>query len=188
MHQYIYQSLISQEQKFIEEYNSILSKNHLNDFVNYFFMLAERNNFYENFKGCINDMSFIKLNYAYIQILEIVYSFYGFEKSNLQNFKPKENQLYDYFSSHNYDILSDSNYYSDGLITLTKNYEVICTKYLECKLYNKALNITIPLTRRMDNTLFEYFINLYNQGIIKQISFKPDPNTYTDIIPLIIVF
>lgn len=172
-----FDSLISNEQKSIREYNIMLTKNYLNDFVKYFSAVAERNNFYNNYKNCINDMDFIKSNYAYCKILEEVYCFYCFEQSNLQIFRPKENPLYNYFTSRNYDILSDQNYYAYGLITFTTDYEAICTQYVECKLYNKKLGVTIPLIRRMNNTLFSDFITLYAQGVIKKISFRPELET-----------
>lgn len=168
-----YNSLINTENDTITEIRKLLSSTKLTDYLDYFSSFAERNGIYTNFTKWIQDAEYFQANYPYFCIFEALFYFYSFEQTNLREFKPKETALFAYFSQLNMDILEDANYNAYGLITLTDDYEPIFTEHLECRLFNKRLNITIPLSNRMDNTLFKEFFELLAKNLIKTISFRP---------------
>lgn len=150
-----------------------MSKKKIDDCLYYFSNLANRNHIYEALENWIEDFGYFKSNYSYFCVLKACFNFYIFEHQSLQDFNSKENPLYVYFNSQEINLMTDKNYKHYGLISLTSDYEPICTEHLECRLYNKNLDITVPLVRRMDNTLFKDFVELYKQNIIKKIAFRP---------------
>ncbi|MGN0729738.1 hypothetical protein [Treponema sp.] len=168
-----YNSLVNTENDTITEIRKLLSSTKLTDYLEYFASFAERNCIYTNLANWIQDADFFRANYGYFCIFEALFWFYSFEQTNLREFKPKETALFEYFSQHNVDILEDNNYNTYGLITFTDNYEPIFTEHLECRLFNKKLNITIPLSNRLDNDLFKELFELRVKSLIKTISFRP---------------
>lgn len=168
-----YESMINTEMNEIAESTKMLSTKTFQDIVSYFNNEASKSCIFENQKALISDMDFFRSNYSLFKIVEVMFEFYCFEKSFLDDFKPKSNPLFDFLMEREIDILSDKNYYKYGLITLTDEYEPIATEHLECRLYNKTFDFTISLLNRMNNQLFKDFINLYNQGLVKELSFRP---------------
>ena len=168
-----YNSMISTENKIINKAKDMFSKSNLNDFFDYFSSEAKKSCIFDNLENWIIDNHFFKANYCYYCVFEVIYSFFCFEYLNLKDRNIKESPLFLYFENHNTSLLGDKNFTKYGLITLTNDFEPICTEHLECRIFNKSLNITLPLSRKIDNQLFKKFIELYNVGIIKQISFKP---------------
>lgn len=174
-----YNSLINTENDTIKEIRKLLSRTKLTDYLDYFESLAERNCIHTNFTKWIQDAKYFQANYAYFCIFEALFCFYSFEQTNLREFKPKETALFEYYSQHNMDILEDNNYNAYGLITFTNDYEPIFTEHLECRLFNKRLNITISLSNRLDNELFKELFELRAKNLIKIISFRPYYDTPT---------
>ncbi|MCI6891312.1 MAG: hypothetical protein MR852_04715 [Treponema sp.] len=168
-----FNSMISTENKIINKAKDMFSKSNLNDFLDYFSSEAINNNRFEILANWIDDRKFFENNYCYYCVFEAIYNFYCFEYLNLKGRNIKESPLFLYFENHNLSLLGDKNFTKYGLITLTNDFEPICTEHLECRIFYKSLNITLPLSRKIDNQLFKKFIELYNVGIIKQISFKP---------------
>lgn len=168
-----YNNLISTENKIIDKAKEMLLKSTLKDFCVYFSSNAINNNCFEILANWIDDRKFFEKNYCYYCVFEAIYNFYYFEYLSLKDRNIKESPLFLYFENHDSSLLVDKNFTKYGLITLTNDFEPICTEHLECRIFNKPLNITLPLSRKIDNKLFKKFIDLYDTGIIRQISFKP---------------
>lgn len=172
-HSLCYNNLISTENKIIDKAKEMFSKSTINDFFDYFSSEAKKNSTFDTLANWIIDINFFKVNYCYYRVFETIYNFFCFEYLSLKDRNIKESPLFLYFENHNASLLVDKNFTKYGLITLTSDYKPICTDHLECRIFNKSLNITLPLSRKIDNKLFKKFIELYNVGIIKQISSKP---------------
>lgn len=172
-HSQYYNSLISTEERIIDKAKEMSLKSTLEGFYNYFSSKAKENSTFEILEKWINDGEFFKKNYCYYCVFESIYNFYCFEYLSLKDSNIKESPLFLYFENHDRSLLVDKNFTKYGLITLTNDFEPICTEHLECRIFNKPLNITLPLSRKIDNKLFKKFIDLYDTGIIRQISFKP---------------
>jgi len=172
-HSLCYNNLISTENKIIDNAKEMFSKSTINDFFDYFSSEAKKKSTFDTLANWIIDINFFKVNYCYYRVFETIYNFFCFEYLSLKDRNIKESPLFLYFENHNASLLVDKNFIKYGLITLTSDYKPICTDHLECRIFNKSLNITLPLSRKIDNKLFKKFIELYNVGIIKQISFKP---------------
>ena len=172
-HSLYYNSMISTENQNIVKAKEMLLKSTLKDFCDYFSSNAINNNCFEILANWIDDRKFFEKNYCYYCVFEAIYNFYCFEYLSLKDRNIKESPLFLYFENHDRSLLVDKNFTKYGLITLTNDFEPICTEHLECRIFNKPLNITLPLSRKIDNKLFKNFIDLYDTGIIRQISFKP---------------
>lgn len=172
-HSLYYNSMISTENQNIVKAKEMLLKSTLKDFCDYFSSNAINNNCFEILANWIDDRKFFEKNYCYYCVFEAIYNFYCFEYLSLKDRNIKESPLFLYFENHDRSLLVDKNFTKYGLITLTNDFEPICTEHLECRIFNKPLNITLPLSRKIDNKLFKKFIDLYDTGIIRQISFKP---------------
>lgn len=172
-HSLYYNSMISTENQNIVKAKEMLLKSTLKDFFDYFSSNAINNNCFEILANWIDDRKFFEKNYCYYCVFEAIYNFYCFEYLSLKDRNIKESPLFLYFENHDRSLLVDKNFTKYGLITLTNDFEPICTEHLECRIFNKPLNITLPLSRKIDNKLFKNFIDLYDTGIIRQISFKP---------------
>lgn len=173
-HSQYYNSLISTEERIIDKAKEMSLKSTLEDFYNYFSSKAKENSTFEILEKWINDGEFFKKNYCYYCVFETIYNFYCFDYLSLKDRNINESPLFMYFEDNNASLLIDNNFSKYGLLTLTNDYEPICTEHLECRLFYVPLNITIPLSRQIDNELFKKFIEMYNAKTIKQISFKPN--------------
>lgn len=172
----LYEKQIETEKEEISKIQSVLKNKKIDFLYDYYKNQYISLNIENLLKNWIIDKEYYKENYCYFNVIKMVFDYYCFEKKDLEEFKPKDNSLYEYFSNKGKDLLLEKDYVRYGLIPLNSEYEPICTKNLECRLYNKDLNITISLTPKMDNILFEIFIDLKTKGVIKDISFRPSYN------------